>query len=234
MKRVHAVYLSLFMLFASPALPAAVVHDDMKEALHALALSQDLKTFWPVIMRNAAIDGAARVERGAMDRINTRQDLTPTQREQVTTAVKSVAGKVAVELDEMNRQIDIEKLVEDLVQAVYPKYYSVAEIRQLTAFYNNPAFKKIVQAELAITAESKLSGSDSDKIRTRVYAAIPEQDSRVVVAFSTSELGRKQKRIASQVNADMMATFQGFQRPAFDAIIARNSQFLQAQMRALK
>lgn len=233
MKRLHAVYLFLLILLASPASHAAAVPDDMKEALHALVLSQDLKTVWPVIMRNAAIDGAARVERGAMDQINVLRDLTPAQREQVTIAVKSMAGKVAAELDEMNRQTDIEKLVEDLVQAVYPKYYSLDEIRQLTAFYNNPAFKKIVQAELAITAESKRAGSDSANIRTRVYAAIPEQDSRIVVAFSTSELGRKKTRIASQVNADMMASLQSLQRPAFDAIIARNTKLLQAKMREL-
>lgn len=233
MKRLHAVCLFLLILLASPASHAAAVPDDTKEALHALVLSQDLKTVWPVIMRNAAIDGAARVERGAMDQINVRRDLTPAQREQVTIAVKSMAGKVAAELDEMNRQTDIEKLVEDLVQTVYPKYYSLDEIRQLTAFYNNPAFKKIVQAELAITAESKRAGSDSANIRTRVYAAIPEQDSRIVVAFSTSELGRKQMRIASQVNADMMASLQSLQRPAFDAIIARNTKLLQAKMREL-
>lgn len=206
----------------------------MEDALHALALSQDMKTVWPVIMRNASMEGASRVERGALDQLNARQDLTPAQREQVTLAVKDIAGKVAAELDEMNRQTDIDQLVENMVQAVYPKYYSVADIRQLTAFYNSPSFKKIVQAELAISAASKRSGSDSANIRTRIFAAIPEQDRRVVVAFSTSELGRRQQRIASQVNADMMGYLQHLQRPAYDAIIARNTQLLQAKLRELK
>jgi hypothetical protein len=234
MKFLNATLVFLFVLAASPACAAAIASPEMKKAVHALVLSQDLKTNWPLIMRNMGLDAATQVARGAMDKLKAREDLTPAERERVGLAVKGIAGKIAAELDQMNKQTDVDQLVEDMALAVYPKYFTLAEIQKMTAFYNTSAFKKLVQAELAITAESKRGGSDVAKIRERIYATIPERESRVFLAFASSELGRKQQRLSNQVTADGVAYLQNRHRPALEAIVARNTPLLREQLRDLQ
>ena len=229
-----AALVSVCILTALPASANATESPEMRKAVHALVLSQDLKTNWPLIMRNMGLDASTQVARGAMDKLKEREDLTPAERERVGLAVKGIAGKIAAELDQINKQTDVNKLLEDMALAVYPKYFTLAEIQELTAFYNTPSFKKMVQAELAIAAETKRGGGDVAKIRERIYATFPEREGRAALAFASSELARKQQRLSRQITADGVAFLRNRQRPALDALIARNTLLLREQLRDLQ
>ena len=221
MKTIRVLFLAMMLLGASSS-HAAEVSKEMKQALHALMLSQNLDKNWPAMTYNAAGTVEA-VERGALDALGKVSELTPAQRETMKGILKEMSVQLAADLDDLNRQTDITRLAEDMMLAVYPKYYTLAEVQQQTAFYNTPTFAKLVHAEIASKQESNRTGADQAAIRQRYMAALSAQDARVMLAFSGSDLGRKQQRIGPRFQADCKAFLESHQRAAYDAMIARNA-----------
>lgn len=221
MKILIAAWFALLTMMAPCQSQAASAPDDMKEPLHALAVSQNLEKYLPAIARNAAIDGAAKVERGALQALDTTPGLSPAQQEKFRQVIHDLSGQMAAEIDEQHRKLDVTHLVDDMVITVYPKYYNLAEIRQLTAFYGSKTFHKMVDAELKITAQSKRFGANVPEIRRQAYAAFTEEDMRVVTAFRASDAGRKEQRIGKQLAAECLDYLSARTRPALDEVTTR-------------
>lgn len=231
MRIFNAALFFLLTFIGSSACYAAGANDNMKDALHSLVIAQNLEKYWPIIVRNTAIDGAAEVERGALAALASKSGLTDAEREKYKLLVKGMSSEVAAEINQLDAKLNVSQIIEEMVTSIYPKYYDVSEIRKLTAFYSSKTFYKLVEAELKITAESKRPGADVPEIRKQTYASFTAEDSRRVAEFSLSEIGRKQQRIGSQVTAECMEFLKARSRPAFDEVTTRYGLILVNRLR---
>lgn len=231
MRTFNAALFCLLTFIAPSACYAVSANDNMKDALHSLVVAQNLEKYWPIIVRNAAINGAAEVERGALAALDSRPELTATERKEFKVLIKDMSSEVAAEINELHKKLDASQVVEEMVASIYPKYYDLPEIQKLTAFYNSKTFHKLVDAELKIAAESKRPRADVPEIRKHAYESFTEEEGLQVSEFSLSELGRKQQRISGQVTAECMKFLEGRTRPARDEVTTRYGLILLDRLR---
>lgn len=135
-KRSWTLYLTVFLLAATPALSQAPPPDATaaaRELLATMRFSDQFKAIMPVIIQNlkpAIVQNRPEVERDF-------DTLMPTLLESMTAR-----------LDELS----------DLTASVYARNFTAEELRDVTAFYRTPTGEKFLQRLPTVTQQSMALG----------------------------------------------------------------------------
>jgi uncharacterized protein len=88
-------------------------------------------------------------------------ELTPEQRQKMKATANEGIPRFSTLLQERIKQrIDFGQFVEEISYALYDKYFTEAEIKDLTAFYKSPTGKKAITVMPQLFAESVRQGSE--------------------------------------------------------------------------
>lgn len=96
--------------------------------------------------------------------------------DQMMSSFKSSYSVVKQEFwEEFKKEINPDD-IENMILPIYDKYYTEADIDQLTAFYKSPIGKKMIQTMPLVMRESMVAGQNWGKeIATKVLARLKEK-----------------------------------------------------------
>lgn len=96
--------------------------------------------------------------------------------DQMMSSFKSSYSVVKQEFwEEFKKEINPDD-IENMILPIYDKYYTEADIDQLTAFYKSPIGKKMIQTMPLVMRESMIAGQNWGKeIATKVLARLKEK-----------------------------------------------------------
>jgi hypothetical protein len=193
--------LSLFaapMLFAQPASPA------MHAALERLVASQNLAQNWPLLLQNIGAGSTRTVLQGAFDALDGNQALTQAQRARARDAIEGLAPQIAADVSAMLAKIDARTLMLGMTEKVYPKYYSLREIQEMSSFYESPAYRKVATMGIQAQGEISRTGQNPALVWARYDARLTPEEKRALAAFQNSPTGQKTHSASPQVQKESL------------------------------
>ncbi len=108
---------------------------------------------------------------------------------------------MAAEITVFQRSIELPRLVREMMEASYQKYYDAQEIQAMADFYASPAVRKKRAVEAEIAAEYRRTGEDAGALRQRYEAKFTPQEKQVLADYAASPTAKKQHSVDDQVNA---------------------------------
>lgn len=234
MKILRPYLFALFVLLSPALTTAAEQSADMKEALRLLVESQDMAKHWPTIVENSARTGAAEFEQGALEALERQTGLTPAQQDKARFLIASWSGPIAAEITARQKRRDVSQVVNAMVAAVYPKYFSAAEIRQMAAFYQSSAFHKAVAIELANKGAQRRPPAQQAIETARNNARFSPEEKAAIATFQASAVARKQGQVGQQVSADGAAFLKEAMRSDEQEVVGPYAKRLADELLAIR
>ncbi|MFZ6655367.1 hypothetical protein [Undibacterium sp. TJN19] len=231
MKTIIKTLTVIFVLLLSPIIQAQSLTPEMKKALHDFVAIQNLDKLWATIIDGEAKNGIEGIKRGAIEKLEQASSLTDAQRANAKKIMIELAPQLADEVTAMHKKIDIVSLVTDMTETIYPKYYTVQEIRDLSNFYGSMAFRKTAVFGQEVAAESKRTGESKEMIWRNYEYRFSEQERQFMLDFNNSATGKKQKTIGAKVNAESMDFFYNRTMPAMDKIADHYGEMLTKRLK---
>jgi hypothetical protein len=202
------------------ACAAAELDPEMSAALHQLVDSQKLEETLPAVLDKARLQGIEQAKKGAEQAIADNRALSDTERAQARKIMDELAPQLVAGVDADLRKLDFQALAQGMVEAVYPKYYTVQEVRQLAAYYASPGYQKMMALLRKVQEEHARTGQDSQQLWRLHGKEISAEDKRTVADFLDSPLGKKQKAIGERAQDECAAYLRRQIAPAFAATAA--------------
>lgn len=199
------VYTCILIAGAMAFAATAAQNDDVKAAAARLAASQQLGSYLPMIIRNASIDSIEKVKRGAMLRLESNAALSDAQRTRAMEIIDQFAPQIAADMDALHRTLDANALVLEMIETVYPKYFSQAEMQSLAEFYESTAFHKVARNELSV-------------FKKNLETLLTPQEKQLLMNFYNSSLGQKQRN--PQIAQESLAFMRSRVDPMIAALVA--------------
>ncbi|MCW3059994.1 MAG: hypothetical protein JWQ02_1815 [Capsulimonas sp.] len=168
LKLARAGALSLTLLAAIPmgahaqqtapaeAIPAAAPTDQTKHELITQLLEvMHMKKNSEAIMKSVFAQSEEYFTNVFPDMLAQDEDLTPAEHKQAVSEGKKSGLHALKRFQELYaKQVDTAKLVGEVTETVYGKYFTETELRDLIAFYQTPTGSKIVDLMPQVSAES--------------------------------------------------------------------------------
>lgn len=224
MKRIAAIVrtaVCVLPLFVTPLSFAQNPDPAMRAALEHLTASQNLGENLPLLLRNIASNGPGKVLQGAYDTIDANPALNPAQRARAKETMAALAPQIAADLDAMQAKIDLKALMLAMVEAVYPKYYSLREIQEMATFYDSPASRKALTMGVQAKAEISRTGMNPALVWARYEARFTPEEKRFLAAFQNSPTARKMRSVGPQVQEDSLRYLHARTDGLLDEVMAR-------------
>lgn len=173
-----------------------------KLALREFVASQNMREVWPEVVRTVSARRAGHLLEDA--RVTTENSTVASEidRRRLQEIVAALTPAAIDDLSAAMLKIDAQALMEDMAFSVYPKYFSMAEIRQVTKFYMAKTGKKLLKLTPTLIAESKQTGAAPSLQR---YFTSNEMDD--LMAFMQTDGARKMKATGAAVKQDAEAFF---------------------------
>jgi len=197
-----AVLLAASTAIAAHAQPASAPADDRKQALAEFIVAYRLADAWPRMAPKIARDSLPRLEDAAHADLDHDSFATPALAEAAHARVPALLVQGRRDLQDALQRLDADEFAAYTAYEIYAKYFETAEIRQITAFFDSPAGRKLSALGPTIAAESRRP-ADGDPLDRHFDA-----DERArIEAFWKSPLGAKMNATAEQIREDMHAHF---------------------------
>ncbi len=197
------------------------------QALDEFIAVYRLADAWPRMAPKIARDSLPRLE-GAVH-ADLDADPFPTQAAAAAAhaRVPALLARGRRELESALQAFDADELARYTAHSVYGRYFDLAEIRQLNAFYGSPTGRKLTALAPDILAERR-HDAQGDVMARHFDAGELAQ----IAAFSDSPVGRKLNQTAEQVREDMHAHFIDCSEPALQAVARRLATQAEAEAAA--
>jgi hypothetical protein len=216
-------------LLANPTTRAAAPDDAMQAALRHLVRSQNLEQTWPAMLQATKGTGVEQIRKGVRDALDAGTT-DPGTRARVEAAMARVAPAMTADIDAAHDRMDVAALMQDMVGAVYPKYYSAAEIEALSTFYESTVFRKIIAFAPLAQREAQATGQNPALVWARYEARLTPADKQYLAAFRASPVGRKQAAVQARVTQDGLRYLQERVAPVLDEIVGRYVRKVQQEL----
>ena len=216
-------------LLAHPTTCAAASDDAMQAALRHLVRSQNLEQTWPAMLQATKGTGAEQIRKGVKDALDA-STTDPVKRARVEAALARVAPAMAADIDAAHDKLDVAALMQGMVGAVYPKYYSAAEIEALSTFYESAVFRKLIAFAPLAKREAQATGQNPELVWARYEARLTPADKQYLAAFQASPLGRKQAGLQARVAQDGLRYLQERTAPVLDEIVRRYARKVEQEL----
>jgi hypothetical protein len=209
---------------------AAELDPEMRKALRDLVAAQKLEQSLPPVFDNARRYGIEQVRQGAARSIEANTALSEAERARARKIMDELAPQLAAGVDADLRKLDAHALALGMVESVYPKYYTVEEVRQLAAYYATPAYQKMTAVLRMVNEEHARSGKDKQQLWRLYVQQVSVQEDHQVAAFMASPLGKKVGAIGAKVSDEGSDYLRRQIAPVFAAAAAAHRQAFQAKL----
>jgi hypothetical protein len=231
LKHVIKTLAFIFVLLISSIIQAQTLTPEMKVTLHDFVAIQNLEKLWVSIIDSEAKNGIEGIKRGTIEKLEQTSSLTDAQRANLKKIMIELAPQLADEVTAMHKKIDVVSLVKDMTEAIYPKYYTVQEIRDLSHFYGSMAFRKTAIFGQEVTAESKRTGESKEILWRNYEYRFSEQERQFMLDFNHSATGKKQKAIGAKVRDESLEFFYARTATAMDKIADQYGETLAKRLK---
>ena len=210
---------------------AEAQNDEMKNALRRLVISQKLERNWPMMVENAALSAVKGVQQGALDALAKRENLSIETTAKAKEIITELSPQIAKEIADYHLSLDAVSMMQDMVEAIYPKYFSLSEIVYMTNFYESSAFQKTVNIGLMVGKEHARTGEAKDAVWARYSGKYTEQEKKFMDDFRNSNLGKKQVLMADRLKADCMKFLDDRFKQGSDKIVLKYAEVFARKLR---
>lgn len=222
---IFAAALSLFVTIAAAQAPGAAttteITPEMRKASARLAAAHEVEKFWPVMIDALEPMATQTVLDAASTALQEHPKLTQEQRARINPIIEELGPLIAADVTAHLRSIDAGKMMEQLIENVYPKYFTQAEIEGLTAYYTTSAYRKIAANDLAMSIDAEKTGDAPAVVKARHDPGHTAAEKQVVADFNKSPLGVKQQQLGAQIGADTQNFMGRYVMGGVDAIIKK-------------
>ncbi|MCH8618026.1 hypothetical protein [Undibacterium sp. TS12] len=226
MKTILKHLMIIGILLTASLAQAAAPTPEMKQALKEFIEVQNLEQAWIIIIENAAKNGSEEVVKGAMRKLESSSSLSEVERTRIKNVILEMTPKIANEVTAFHKNLDVKTMVTEMIEAIYPKYYNVQEIRDLTMFYGSMAFRKTAIFGREIATESAITGESKRVLWRRYDSKFTPQETKQKLEFASSAIGLKQNAIGAKVNAECLDFFYNRTTPELLKIADRYGEVL--------
>lgn len=202
---IFSYLLAAVMALSSAAAAAQNPSPEMSKALSRLASAQQIDKFWPIMLDTLEPAAAQNVQQAAISGLENSPLLSKEQRAAARAEVEKLAPQMAADVTAQLRAIDATKMMQQMMEAVYPKYFTLAEVEGLATYYSSSAYQKTSANDMAKAVDREKTGDAPAVVAARHDAGYTAQEKQAIADFDASPLGQKVRQTAPQVGAD---TFQ--------------------------
>ena len=225
------VILAVALACLSAGASATEQSGEMKSALHTLVVSLNIEKSWSLIVENSGKTGAAAIQRSFLASMDAKPGLTDAQRQKMTLLIKEWSVPMAEEIDAIHRAIDVTALMDDMAQAVYPKYFTPDEIRKLAAFYGSRAFQKTTEIGIRVNEESARTGNSQALLWKKYESLMTQDEKNVIAAFFNSNIGKKAAAVGPALAKDMRDFYQSRFDVSVNEVADRYGKIMAAKLK---
>ena len=193
----------LLALAASAHVSAAPpLSDDKRQALAEFIVAYRLAAVWPQMAPKIAHDSLPRLEDATHADLDADRFADQAHAEAAHARVPPLLAEGRRELEDALQRFDADELAAYTAYEIYAKFFQTQEIRQISAFFDSPAGRKLTEEAPAILVESRKPGAGD--VMARHFDA---DELAAIGAFWNSPVGRKMNASAEQIREDMHAHF---------------------------
>lgn len=215
--RICKLAVSIFVvLFAVSPLNAKELKKEDEQVVREFIASQRIVENWPGLVRAMSSNGAERIRKSAQIVIEKSDTTTAQDKKEIMSVVDSISEDAARDITEALRKMDYKKLFDEMGFRVYPKYFSIQELKQLTKFFSSPTGQKFLRLTPILATESKQAGNQN--IMTRYFDSTEVNE---LTIFYQSEVARRMRATADLVKKETQPIFDTLTAPLVDPIVER-------------
>lgn len=151
----YSIYLSLLFIFSSISYAQKQISEEKKQLISELIVLTKMDKQTAEITDTLLASMETPYLSGFNVSIEKRTDLTDAQKEAMKASVKVYFANFSSKFRrKMSESIDYSKYIESSVYPLYDKFYTVEELKDLTAFYRTPTGKKVIETMPALYKEA--------------------------------------------------------------------------------
>ena len=192
---------ALALAALAPCAHADAQADERRQALGEFSEAYGIAQLWPQLTPKIARDSMPRLREAALADI-AADGLDPEWQALARSRLDTLVPAARTDLETALRALDADELAAYTASAVYAKYFDIAEIRAMTAFFGSATGRKMAELSPTILAETRDPGGTNVMAR---YFSEPEL--REIAAFWESPVGQKMNRTSPDVREDMHRHF---------------------------
>lgn len=125
-----------------PAARAAEPSQQTRQLLQTIVAKQAIEESWRAFLDKEPAPRVSVIRQALLEKLDAVATLTPDQREQALTQLSEWTDDLTEELKTRTRSIDVAALASEMAQAVYPRYFTEGELKQIAALYTTSAYQK--------------------------------------------------------------------------------------------
>lgn len=184
---------------------AAAPDPQMSAAIEKLVDLQDFEKVWPTLFKGEVRRTTLELETAAHQAYDRQQYLTPAQLARSHEAVKQTVPELAAEVDALYRKTLVKETFREMGQTIYPKYFTVSEIEEMTRFYSSPTYRRTAELTTLAADEAVRTGVSLQTLGPKYMANLTLQETQVLLDFGRSAIGQKLKRLDKALSDDRTA-----------------------------
>jgi hypothetical protein len=203
----------------------------MHAALERLVASQNLDQNWPLLLQNIGSNFTLKLIKGAFTSLDANQALTQAQRAKAREAVEALASPIAADVKTTLAKLDGKALMLGMVENVYPKYYSLRDIQEMSSFYESVAYRKVATMGIQAQGEISRTGQSPALVWARYEARLTPEEKRTLATFEKSPIRQKMRSVTAQVQEESLRYMHARTDSMLNDITARYKDRLEKTVR---
>lgn len=177
------------------------------KALHTIVAAQRIEEKYRAYLDSSASRHAAIMQKIMEDSVLAAPQLSQAQRQKALALLPAWSASLAADLRTRDRAMDLAALVREMAHAVYPSYFSEAELGELAAFYASSAYRKTIEIGARIKEDERRSGVRDPHAWDKYQHLFTEAENDTILANGASAVGKKLARVNPALNKDIMTFF---------------------------
>jgi hypothetical protein len=210
---------------------AAEVSKEMQKAVVDMVNAQGVLNTWPHIARNLTEIQALNFPIYMSAGVDRDAGLSATQRAKAQKVIEQLTPAAMAEFAALHQGVNGGQLVLDAALVVYPKHYTVAELRDLTTFFNSSALRKARRISAEVAEANARNPADRAEIVKRLEAEYTQEDIKALTDFQNSRLATTQIVASKKVNAQLVQLLEDHFRAAELRIVAKYTELVSSKAR---
>lgn len=221
-----ATFMCLVIAFSAKA---QGIDEDKARALKEFVASLNMKENWPEMVRSFSSEGASLLRQGAIAKSQEIPNLSEADRARAMQAFDEILPEFNNDMAKAFDSIDAQGLMEEVAFSVYAKYFSTAELLEISAFYRSATGKKLLRLTPTLVNESRRMGEGNAMRRYFTAAELNE-----IVIFYQSKGARRMGSTSVQVKQEFRTIYdsriKAFTAPVVAKHTARLAQAINSKL----
>lgn len=210
----------LFLSFHLALANAGGTDHAMRAALGDLVVARNMEASLDEVLAELQTNGLAFAREAARRKMTDELGMPEAEQAQTMALLDQLLPQMVERLRAEVGGMDKRAFLVDLLEAVYPAYFSTEEVRALVALYAHPAYDTAAAVVAQVDEEHERTGKDPALLWKQLGAPLSAEELRFAQELQASPLLHKLAERQAQLEADFGAAFGRRVRPvlarAFD------------------